>query len=832
MVTTPYYTGQDFGPKEGMAYTAVMPQEGFKYVYDQEGTRYSIPTTFNVSSGGGYTSLYKPDPTTEEQEAGIQATSVYQGSPYALANVPEFEGIQYATPDYNRYQDLYSLYMGGGFDASQPDFVPPAAPPGGEDSGGGGVGTGGGTGITTGVNTPEQQRLIDAGIGVQIAPGQPVVAPGEIPVTQAEIDAYNQIPVTPVGGQPIDPTGMLPQISTRPDLGEVTADDYGTPTYVAGTAPLEDAGAGMGDMYATDYQGEPYIEDDLMDYDEHYDMDMETMGPYEKAAEDAWKNKEIRKTPAGDMIVDTVTGQIEKAIADFPPSDQVNLSKVDSSMPPMLDPTGQMGASNYQAPQITDFPEQVDFDQDFIDAKDYSAPGTLSDPMEKDFVTEEDMANPNNLLTKLGLPADFDIKRAAVEAGLNLAIGMPITILARLLPGGGIHPSTNLARNIGLLEGSNTTTQDKYGISTQTSFNPIKSTKNYTDYNVERVEQLEDRMEKSKTKYIEKHGSLNAKNEYNKTWAEMNQRNLRELDDRKEYLTVSGYGGDVEGDQPGMTIAEQIALQDRVKAVGDFDDRADAKRLANLTGDLDIDKQATIPLGKEDRDIEIKDISKPDWLIESQRKSKENYDQWLEEQKLKDKIAEEVGDFDDLDIIDRGGGDDLNFEPPSAPTTLKDMREQMIVDRGGDPNQDDRPVTTTTKPGTLRTSTYDTEEEDFRDVGGDSPSDSPGGKSIVCTAMYQTTGLEDWKKAMKIWYIYQKKYLTIQHQEGYHKLFKPFVKGMYKNKIIKTIGAHIAKHRTQHLKHVMFNSKPSLLGKIYNKILEPICYWVGKHVKR
>jgi hypothetical protein len=101
------------------------------------------------------------------------------------------------------------------------------------------------------------------------------------------------------------------------------------------------------------------------------------------------------------------------------------------------------------------------------------------------------------------------------------------------------------------------------------------------------------------------------------------------------------------------------------------------------------------------------------------------------------------------------------------------------------------------------------------------------GKSIVCTAMYQTTGLQDWSKAMKIWYIYQKKYLTLQHQEGYHKLFKPFVKGMHKSNIIKAIGAHFAKHRTQHLKHVMFNSKPSLLGKIYNKILEPICYWAG-----
>jgi hypothetical protein len=148
-------------------------------------------------------------------------------------------------------------------------------------------------------------------------------------------------------------------------------------------------------------------------------------------------------------------------------------------------------------------------------------------------------------------------------------------------------------------------------------------------------------------------------------------------------------------------------------------------------------------------------------------------------------------------------GDGEDSDPASAPAPAYDF---------DDPTPASAPVTGTTKPGTS---------------GGGGP--SGGGKSIVCTAMYQTTGLEDWKKAMKIWYIYQKKYLTIQHQEGYHKLFKPFVKGMHKNKIIKAIGAHIAKHRTQHLKHVMFNSKPSLLGKIYNKILEPICYWVGKH---
>ena len=105
---------------------------------------------------------------------------------------------------------------------------------------------------------------------------------------------------------------------------------------------------------------------------------------------------------------------------------------------------------------------------------------------------------------------------------------------------------------------------------------------------------------------------------------------------------------------------------------------------------------------------------------------------------------------------------------------------------------------------------------------------SPGGKSIVCTAMYQTTGLQDWKKAMKIWYIYQKKHLTDTHQEGYHWLFKPFVKAMKKSKIVEALGAHVAKHRTQELKHVLFNSKSDKLGKVYNMILEPICFIAGK----
>ena len=110
--------------------------------------------------------------------------------------------------------------------------------------------------------------------------------------------------------------------------------------------------------------------------------------------------------------------------------------------------------------------------------------------------------------------------------------------------------------------------------------------------------------------------------------------------------------------------------------------------------------------------------------------------------------------------------------------------------------------------------------------GSDSGGDS--GDKIVCTAMYKTTGLEKWKKHIRVWQIFERKYLTPYHEKGYHLLFKPFVKAMHKNNIIKLLGAHVAKHRTQDLKHIMFNSKPSWLGRIYRKILEPICYLVGR----
>ena len=85
----------------------------------------------------------------------------------------------------------------------------------------------------TGENTDFEQNLIDQGAGVQIAPGQPVVAPGEIPVTQEEIDKYNE-----------DTYGGV-------DAGTADVQDYAdiyeppTPVYTP-PSPVRDSGGDSG----------------------------------------------------------------------------------------------------------------------------------------------------------------------------------------------------------------------------------------------------------------------------------------------------------------------------------------------------------------------------------------------------------------------------------------------------------------------------------------------------------------------------------------------------------------------------------------------------------
>ena len=108
--------------------------------------------------------------------------------------------------------------------------------------------------------------------------------------------------------------------------------------------------------------------------------------------------------------------------------------------------------------------------------------------------------------------------------------------------------------------------------------------------------------------------------------------------------------------------------------------------------------------------------------------------------------------------------------------------------------------------------------------------DEPTESKIVCTEMYRQTQLDDWKEAIKIWGVHQKKYLTPYHEKGYHWLFKPWVRGMRKSVILTSVGAYLAKARTQHLKHILTHgkAKDDIVGNIWCKIVHPLTYIAGR----
>ena len=113
--------------------------------------------------------------------------------------------------------------------------------------------------------------------------------------------------------------------------------------------------------------------------------------------------------------------------------------------------------------------------------------------------------------------------------------------------------------------------------------------------------------------------------------------------------------------------------------------------------------------------------------------------------------------------------------------------------------------------------------------GGGGGGGSSGGGKIVCTMMNETYGFGSFRN--KIWQKYAKDNLTREHEKGYHKIFLPLVKLSKTNIIVRKILEHIAVHRTIDIRQEA-RGKRHILGRVYRKVLEPICYLVGKYGKR
>ncbi len=110
----------------------------------------------------------------------------------------------------------------------------------------------------------------------------------------------------------------------------------------------------------------------------------------------------------------------------------------------------------------------------------------------------------------------------------------------------------------------------------------------------------------------------------------------------------------------------------------------------------------------------------------------------------------------------------------------------------------------------------------------DGGAESGGGGKIVCTMMNESYGFGNFRN--KIWLKHSRD-LPKEYEIGYHTIFLPlvkFAKGEGKlNKVVKKTLEHIARHRTLDLKQEM-KGKTHALGRVYRKILEPICLMVGK----
>ena len=100
---------------------------------------------------------------------------------------------------------------------------------------------------------------------------------------------------------------------------------------------------------------------------------------------------------------------------------------------------------------------------------------------------------------------------------------------------------------------------------------------------------------------------------------------------------------------------------------------------------------------------------------------------------------------------------------------------------------------------------------------------------VICNELMRQ-GIMD-RKQVVLDYKFTRDYLTPTHVSGYHLWAVWMVKQMRKGRFV-GLWAHIAGHRANEIAYIYGErKKPDYLGKIYRKILEPICWTLGTFCK-
>ena len=175
-------------------------------------------------------------------------------NPLLLANVPEFSGLKYDFTNRDYFKNLYDLYGGGAPLLPEPVVETPVVTTPIVDTSVMDQPVGDSVLDTTPtITTPQDfgQSLVNQGIGVQATPPDPVVAPGEMPLTQDDFDDFNKIAVTPQTFADTGRADLLDQAGNVPGVGFATDffpdidTNVGTVLGKPGIERFDDAEAGI-----------------------------------------------------------------------------------------------------------------------------------------------------------------------------------------------------------------------------------------------------------------------------------------------------------------------------------------------------------------------------------------------------------------------------------------------------------------------------------------------------------------------------------------------------------------------------------------------------------
>ena len=99
------------------------------------------------------------------------------------------------------------------------------------------------------------------------------------------------------------------------------------------------------------------------------------------------------------------------------------------------------------------------------------------------------------------------------------------------------------------------------------------------------------------------------------------------------------------------------------------------------------------------------------------------------------------------------------------------------------------------------------------------------GGRVICNELMRQGIMT--RKQVVLDYKFTEDYLTPQHVSGYHVWAVWMVKQMRKGRLV-NFWTHVAGHRANEIAYIYGKrDKPDYLGKVYRKILEPICWSIG-----